>query len=262
MRLESPALSALPGVAHGFFTSEGGVSTGLYASLNCGQGSRDDTEAVAENRRRVGAALGVAGQHLLSANQIHSAKAILVDAPWSVEGRPKVDGLVTRTPGLAIGVLTADCAPVLFCDPAAGVVGAAHSGWHGALAGILESTLAVMEQAGARRGGIRAVVGPCISQQNYEVGAELRDPLLNQGDSNGRFFADGHGDRWQFDLAGYVAARLGAAGVGQVETLGRCTYGDAARFYSYRRSRHRGETDYGRQISAIALQGSGLQNRG
>lgn len=254
MRIESRALLALQGVTHGFFTSEGGVSIGLYASLNCGQGSRDDPEAVAENRRRVGAALGVAGPHLLSANQIHSATAILVDAPWPPDDRPKVDGLVTRTPGLALGVLTADCAPVLFCDPIAGVIGAAHSGWRGALGGILESTLAVMEQAGARRANTSAVVGPCISQQNYEVGPELREPFLQQDRANARYFGDGAESRWGFDLAGYVAARLEAANVGSVETLGLCTYADAARFYSYRRSCHRGEPDYGRQISAIALQ--------
>lgn len=254
MRIESTALSALQGAAHGFFTSEGGVSTGLYTSLNCGQGSRDDPEAVAENRRRVGATLGVAGAHLLSANQIHSATAILVDAPWPPDDHPKVDGLVTRTPGLAIGVLTADCAPVLFCDPIAGVVGAAHSGWRGALGGILESTLAVMEQAGARRANISAVVGPCISQQNYEVGPELREPFLQQNQANARYFAGGAENRWRFDLADYVAARLEAANVGRVETLGLCTYADAARFYSYRRSCHRGEVDYGRQLSAVALQ--------
>ncbi|MEM0922197.1 MAG: peptidoglycan editing factor PgeF [Pseudomonadota bacterium] len=236
----------LRGLAHGFFTRLGGVSPGIYTSLNGGQGSADSSDAVAENRRRIAASLRV--ETLISVHQIHSAEAVIVTEPW--DERPRADAMVTDRPGLALGVLTADCAPVLLADHAAGVIGAAHAGWKGALGGVLEAVTAAMEGLGARR--ITAVVGPCISQQAYEVGPEFFDRFAADDPETAHFFAGGSGDRLQFDLPGYVMARLRAAGA-EASWTGHCTYGDAARFFSYRRSVHRGEGDYGRLVSAIAL---------
>ncbi|MEL6478473.1 MAG: peptidoglycan editing factor PgeF [Pseudomonadota bacterium] len=238
--------AALEGLRHGFFTREGGVSEGIYASLNGGQGSKDRPEAVAENRRRIAAALEV--ETILSVHQIHSARAVTVSGPW--QERPQADAMVTRTPGIALAVLAADCAPVLFADRDAGVIGAAHSGWKGAIGGILEATLAAMRELGAER--ISAVVGPCISQRSYEVGPEFFDQFEAEDPDNAAFFAQGAGDRMQFDLPGYVLARLRAAGA-EAEWTGHCTYADARRFFSYRRATHLGEADYGRLVSAIAL---------
>jgi YfiH family protein len=244
---------ALSGVGHGFFGREGGVSQGFYASLNCGSGSRDDPQAVRENRRLVAGALGA--RSLVSLAQIHSSAVYKVDWQWDAAANPPGDGLVTATPGIALGILTADCAPVLLADPEARVIGAAHAGWKGALGGVLEAVLGAMEQLGASRGRIAAAVGPCISQANYEVGAEFRARFLKAGaPANARFFAAspkaGH---YRFDLEGYVASRLAAAGVAQIEPLSTCTYPVESGYFSFRRSTHRGEPDYGRQISAILL---------
>jgi len=237
------------GLPHGFFTRQGGVSTGLYDSLNGGQGSRDHAEAVAENRARIARHLGV--EALVTVYQVHSPIAVPVEAPFAPP--PEADAMVTRTPGLAIGVLVADCTPVLFADREARVVGAAHAGWKGALAGVLEATLDAMEALGADRSRMIAVLGPTISQRAYEVGPEFVELFLDDDPQTARFFAAGQGDRAQFDLPGYVLARLRAADIGAAEWTGHCTYSDPARFYSYRRSCHRDEPDYGRLVAAIAV---------
>jgi YfiH family protein len=228
------------------------VSRGLYDSLNCGPGSQDDPAAVAENRARVAARLGVAPEGLLSLHQIHSPTVVVATGPWPAE-RPRADAAVTATPGVAVGALAADCAPVLFADVEGGVVGAAHAGWRGALDGVLEATVAAMEGLGARPDRIAAVVGPCISQPAYEVGPEFVERFLDDDPEHARFFAGGRGDRAQFDLPGFCLARLRAAGVGRAEWIGRCTFADPDRFFSYRRTNHAGEPDYGRQIAAIRL---------
>lgn len=254
MMLHAPSLAALPGIRHAFFTREGGVSDGLYASLNAGFGSGDDPARVAENRARMAAAVGVVPENLLSAIQIHSADVIVAEAPWTPAERPKLDAIVTRRPGLAVCASTADCGPVLFADPEARVVGAAHAGWRGALAGVTDATIAAMERLGAARERIVAAIGPMIRQPNYEVGPEVQAQFVAQDADHARFFApssrDGHA---LFDLAGYVAARLAAAGLGRVEDVGVCTYAEEVRFYSFRRATHRGEPDYGRHVNAIAL---------
>ncbi len=254
-RLTAASLD-LPGVAHGFFQREGGVSEGIYASLNCGPGSRDDPESVRENRRRVAAALG--GAELITLNQVHSA---IVHALPLKDGRaqPDGDGMVTATPGLVLGILTADCVPVLLADPRARVIGAAHAGWKGALGskeagGVLENTIAAMETLGADPARIRAAIGPAITQDSYEVGWDFRDRFLEQGLRNRRFFVpSGKEGHYRFDLKGYAAHRLDAAGIGAVETLPACTYPPQNGFFSFRRATHRGEPDYGRQVSAIVL---------
>ena len=253
-RLIAQSLDA-PGIAHGFFGCEGGVSGGLYASLNCGPGSSDDPAAVAENRRLVAAALAPDAK-LLSLSQVHSAIVHVLPPDW--DQRPEGDAMVTATPGLALGILTADCAPVLLADSHAKVIGAAHAGWKGALGkdgrGVLEATLDAMEKLGAARARIHAAIGPCISQSNYEVGWDFRDRFLELGLKHRRFFTpsdrEGH---YRFDLAGYVSHRLTNAGVGAVEPLGICTYPPENGFFSFRRTTHKGEPDYGRQISAIVL---------
>ncbi len=246
-----PAISA----RHGFFTRRGGVSAGLYAGLNCGPGSGDEAAAVAENRALVAAEMGVAPEALLTLHQVHSAEVIHATGPDSAPAgaRPKADALVTATPGLALGVLTADCQPVLFHDPRAGVIGAAHAGWKGALGGVLEATVAAMEGLGAARADIHAVIGPCISQSAYEVGPEFREAFRALAPESGRFFAPGRADRLHFDLPGFSLARLEALGLGGAEWTGHCTYADPARFYSWRRTVHAGERDYGRLIAAIRL---------
>jgi len=254
-RLEAQGLNG-PGIAHGFFGREGGVSQGLYASLNCGPGSKDDSAAVAENRRRVADALAPEVQ-LVSLSQVHSPIIHTLPAWGSEDGkRLEGDGMVTATPGLGLGILTADCAPVLFADAKAGVIGAAHAGWKGALGGVLEATLEAMEKLGALRTRISAAIGPSISQKNYEVGADFRDRFVESGAKHARFFVpsdrEGH---FRFDLPGYVAHRLTQAGTGSVESLGICTYPAENGFFSFRRTTHAGEPDYGRQISAIVLTG-------
>jgi polyphenol oxidase len=243
-----------PGIAHGFFSRTGGVSSGIYDSLNCGPGSGDDPEAVVENRRRVMAALSP-GAQLISLSQIHSATVHTLSGA-NIKIRPEGDAMVTAVPGLALGILTADCAPVLLADPVAGVIGAAHAGWKGALGGVLEATLEAMEKLGALRGRIQAAIGPCIAQDNYEVGWDFRDRFLEQGLKHRRFFVpsdkEGH---YRFDLPGYAAHRLTAAGAGSVQSLGICTYPAGNGYFSFRRTTHAGEPDYGRQISAIVLTG-------
>jgi len=248
--LKSPNLQSSH-IAHGFFGRTGGVSEGAYASLNCGPGSDDDPAKVRENRNRVRDTLGAA--QLLTAYQIHSADAVAVDKPWDGE-RPRADGMATATPGIALGILTADCAPVLFADQEARVIGAAHAGWKGAIGGIVESTIAAMESLGADRARIKAAVGPCIGQANYEVGPEFHAQFLAADPTNARFFISAERpEHFRFDLEAYVVHRLCAAGIGDVAALSACTYGREQDFYSFRRATHRKEPDNGRQISAIVL---------
>lgn len=254
--LQARSLAGLPGIQHAFFTRHGGVSEGVYASLNGGVGSNDRAAAVNENRGRMASVLGVSAERLLTAYQVHSPDVVTVDAPFRADARPHADALVTRTPGIAIGVSTADCGPVLFADAEAGVIGAAHAGWRGAFTGIIEATVAAMERCGARRERIVAAAGPLIRQANYEVGPEFVRRFLDEAQDNDRYFAPseraGHA---LFDLAGFIATRLAQARVCRVEDLARCTYADPETFYSYRRSVHRREPDYGRHINAIALAG-------
>lgn len=241
----------LDGVAHGFFGRRGGASSGIFEGLNCGGGSSDQAEIVAMNRDRVADAMGVAPDRLVTVHQIHSPTAVtLSDRPAD---RPRADAIVTTTPGLAIAVLTADCQPVLFADRDAGVIGAAHAGWRGALDGVLEATIDAMETAGARRDRIHAVIGPTISQRAYEVGQEFLERFLEEDPASARFFINGADGRYLFDLPGYGLMRLRGARIGSAEWTHHCTYSDAQRFYSYRRATHRGEADYGRLISVIRL---------
>jgi polyphenol oxidase len=252
----SPALSALSGVGHAFFTREGGVSQGpIYASMNGGLGSGDDRALVLENRRRMAVHLGVAPDHLVSVWQVHSPDCLEVSGPWPGE-RPKADAMATATPGLGLGIATADCGPLLFADAGAHVIGAAHAGWKGAFTGVIEATIFAMERLGARRKHITAVIGPMLSQKNYEVGPEFSARFLAENAGNRRFFIpSATPEHMMFDLPAYNMLRLERAGVGRAETLGFCTYADEERFYSYRRTTHRREADYGRLISAICLAG-------
>ncbi len=245
---------AFDGISHGFFTREGGHSTGLFSSLNCGMGSGDDKASVMRNRAVVAGRLGVAPECLLSAWQVHSPDVAVVSGPWQGEERPRVDALVTRTPGLGLGVLTADCGPVLFADPAAKVIGAAHAGWKGALTGVTARTLDVMEEQGADRRNITAVIGPMISKAAYEVGPEFPGRFIETDAANARWFTpSSRAGHYMFDLPGYLEDRLRREGVGIVVNLSLCTFSDEQRFFSYRRATHRNENDYGRLISAIAL---------
>ncbi|HUO88649.1 MAG TPA: peptidoglycan editing factor PgeF [Rhizomicrobium sp.] len=250
LTLRADVLAALPGITHGFFGRTGGVSGGIYASLNCGPGSGDAPQNVAENRRRVQQALGARALNTL--HQIHSPDVVTVTEGWT--RGPQADGMVTATTGIALGILTADCAPVLFADAEARVAGAAHAGWKGALAGVLDATVAAMERLGARRARIAAAIGPCISQANYEVGPEFHTRFAAEDARNARFFlpSDRAGHH-RFDLEGYVSERLNAAGVDKIARLSACTYARDADFFSFRRTTHRGEKDYGREISAILL---------
>jgi hypothetical protein len=243
---------ALAGVPHGFLGRRGGVSTGVVAGLNVGTGSNDHPAAITENRRRAIEAV-LPGAALATVYQVHSAEAVYVTDPWPHEERPKADAMVTDRPGLLLGILTADCAPVLFADVDGGVIGAAHAGWRGALAGVTDSTIVAMEKIGAKRERIAAAVGPCIAQKSYEVDVGFRGRFLEADAANARFFANGPAGKPHFDLEAYVAARLRAAGIGRVEALSLDTYADADRFFSFRRSTHHGEPDYGRQISMVAL---------
>ena len=256
--LRSPLLEAAAGIRHGYFTRRGGVSQGIYGSLNIGTGSADDPRLVAANRRRVADWLGVPTSHLLSVHQIHSPDVIVAREPFDAE-RPRADAIVTDRPGLAVGASSADCGPVLFADPRAGVVGAAHAGWKGALTGVLENTVSAMQRLGASKHDIVAVLGPSISARNYEVGPEFVARFVAADPANAVYFADagttpgttrGHS---MFDLARYTVDRLARTGV-QAAFLDRCTYAEEDLFFSYRRATHRGEADYGRQISAIVLE--------
>lgn len=250
--LEIVTSDALP-VRHGFFTRKGGASSGIFFGLNCGPGSSDLAEVVAINRARVAKAMGVDADHLLTINQTHSADVVHVTAPLGNRARPSADGMVTATPGVALGVLTADCQPVLFCDARAQVIGAAHAGWRGAHLGVLEAVLTAMEGLGAQRANISAVIGPCISQSAYEVGPEFFDTFTADDPRHARFFAQGPGDRMLFDLPAFGLHRLREAGVGHAEWTRHCTYRDPDRFFSFRRTTHAGEADYGRLISVIRL---------
>ncbi len=252
--LQAANLDGLDGIRHGFFGRAGGVSGGIYGSLNCGLGSKDERAAVMENRDRVSIALGAKAGSVVTLYQIHSATAVVVDGPVAQDRLPKADAVVTCTPGVVVGALAADCAPVLFADAEARVVAAAHAGWRGAVGGILEATIQAMEGEGAARQRIRACVGPAIGQGAYEVGPEFEAEFLQQDRANARFFLrpDPQG-RPHFDLAGYVAARLVAQGLASVGRQAPCTYDNESKFFSYRRSRRLNEPDYGRQISAIVL---------
>jgi polyphenol oxidase len=245
------SLGKLP---HGFLGRRGGISVGVMAGLNVGYGSSDDHEAIAGNRRLAIAAI-LPEAELATVHQVHSAEVMIAYEPWLQGKRPNADGLVTDRPNLLLGILTADCAPVLFADHQAVVVGAAHAGWRGALAGVTDRTIEAMEQLGARRDNIHAAVGPCIAQPNYEVDEAFRARFIGDEADNARFFVDGSGGKPHFDLEAYVVHRLIAAGIGEVEALNLDTYAAADRFFSYRRATHRGEPDYGRQLSAIGIPG-------
>lgn len=252
--LEAPRLAAEPRVHHAFFTRQGGASTGIYASLNGGIGSSDVRARVLENRARMAAHIGVAPDHLLSLWQVHSADVAVVTGAWDQDARPKADAMVTATPGLALAIATADCGPLLFADAERGVIGAAHAGWKGAIGGVVEATLAAMEELGALRTAITVAIGPMLSQANYEVGPEFLERFLADDPANTAYFRPSRrASHAMFDLPAYLRGRLQAAGVAAVDDLGLCTYADPQRFYSYRRATHRAEPDYGRLISAIVL---------
>jgi YfiH family protein len=255
MKIESTALAAIPGIRHAFFTREGGVSTGIYASLNGGLGSKDDFANVKENRRRMADALGVPDGHLVSCFQIHSADVVVAEKPWTREDAPRADAIVCKTPALAVGVSVADCGPVLFADGEAGVIGCAHAGWKGALGGVLEAAIEKMESLGAERARIAAAIGPLIRQDSYEVGPEFVTRFRDADHRNIRFFAPSDREHHSlFDLPGYIAMRLKKAGVGTVDDLCLDTYSDEERFFSYRRTVHKGEPDYGRLVAAVVLE--------
>lgn len=255
MTLEILTSDSLSPFRHGFFTRRGGVSSGIFKGLNCGTGSSDQREIVQTNRRLVAEAVSVRPDHLLSVAQVHSATAVALDGPFDGD-RPQADAMVSADPGVALGILTADCAPILFADAESGVVGAAHAGWKGALGGIIEATLAEMEALGADRADISATIGPCISQRNYEVGQEFLEDFLAEDGDFARFFAQGRDpDHYQFDLPSFCLHKLREAGVDSADWIGHCTYADPERFYSYRRATHLKEADYGRLISVIAPEG-------
>ena len=245
------------GVTHGFMTREGGVSTGLYASLNCGWGSRDDRAAILENREIVAGRFGQEGDRLVTMFQVHGNSVAVVDQPWAPDQAPEVDGIVTTRPSIILGALAADCAPILFADHQARVVGACHAGWRGAVEGIAQATIDTMIEQGAKRNQIVAAIGPCIGPDSYEVGPDFKAPFLAQVAGNQDFFRPGDGDRLIFDLPGYLLRQLSEAGIGQAMWTGQDTLPNEAEFFSYRRTCHRQEADYGRQISAIMLSADG-----
>ena len=240
------------GIAHGFFGREGGVSERQYASLNVGQGSQDQSENITENRSRVATALGTTEDKLLSLSQIHSTEVLIVDAPFNGT-LPKADGLVTKTPNLAISALAADCGPVLFCDPEARIIGTCHAGWRGALAGITTDTIRAMESLGAQRENICAVLGPCISQDSYEVGHDYRDSFVAENEAHDRFFRLGPNQKPHFDLKRFILAKIRKDGVMQIDALPDCTYAQPDAYFSYRYNTHKGIGEYGRNISGIML---------
>ncbi len=252
--IEAEALKHILGLRHGFFTRQGGHSQGVFSSLNCGFGSGDDREKVALNRAIIAQALSVAPDRLVTVYQEHSPKVLTVSRTWAPRSAPHADAMVTVEPGIALGALTADCAPILFAAASGKVAGVAHAGWKGALAGVGEATVEAMEALGADRARMTSVIGPAISASAYEVGPEFHDRFINLDTANTRFFqASGRAGHWMFDLPGYIAARLRAFGVGRVIDLALCTYADEERFFSYRRATHRNEAQYGRLISAIAI---------
>lgn len=252
--LKSKNLEGLEGIQHGFFTRQGGVSEGLYASLNCGFGSDDETECVAQNRQRVCAELGCETSEINTPYQTHSADVVVADEGWSRQEAPNADAIVTRKAGLVIGILTADCAPVLFADEKAGIIGAAHAGWRGAIGGILEATIEAMIAQGARRSDIRAAVGPCLHQDNYEIGSEFEEQFIKTHSDYKQYFkVVEKSGRSHFDLPGFVLARLEGAGLEKTAYSALCTYENESQFFSYRRNCHKKLPDYGRQVSAIVL---------
>jgi len=251
MTLDIITADSLAPLRHGFFGRAGGASSGIFAGLNCGSGSSDQREAITINRARVAEAMGVEADALVGVHQIHSADVVTITKP--TQDKPKADALVTATPGIALSILTADCQPVLFADPQAGVIGAAHAGWKGTMNGVLGATVSAMVKLGATPNNIRAVIGPSISQAAYEVGPEFFEDFIAEDPENARFFAQGKDDRMQFDLPSYGLAQLRAAGVGQAEWTRHCTYADPDRFFSYRRATHNKAADYGRLIAAIRL---------
>ncbi|MDG2318983.1 MAG: peptidoglycan editing factor PgeF [Rhodospirillaceae bacterium] len=252
--LKADNLTALSNVKHGFFTRRNGHSSGIYAGLNCGLGSGDHKGVVIRNRNMCAELLGVESCNLLTVHQEHTADVVTVDTPWVPDGAPVADALVTDRPGLALAILAADCAPILFADPEAGVIGAAHAGWKGAFGGIIEATVGTMTTLGAQRETIRVAVGPCIGASSYEVGPEFRTRIVEQNTDHDCYFkGSGKADHFYFDLQSYVANRIKLTGISKIESLDTNTYGDEERFFSYRRACHRGETDYGRQLSGIAL---------
>jgi len=250
--VEAVAAQALQGVRHGFLGRRGGVSDGICAGLNVGWGSADDRDSIRENRRRAVGAVAP-GAALVTLHQVHSPDALYVTEPWPDEARPKADAMVTDRPGLVLGILTADCAPVLLADRESGVVAAAHAGWKGALGGIVEATVAAMERIGAERARIAGSVGPCIARKSYEVDEAFLNRFAAADPEHERFFSLGREGHWQFDLEGFVLSRLADAGLTRIEALGEDTYSQPDRFFSYRRATHKAEPDYGRQISLIAL---------
>lgn len=243
-----------PAITHGFFTRKGGASSGIFNGLNCGYGSSDQTEAVTLNRARVAAKMGVVPDNLMSLHQIHSNTVVTITAPTTTDAPPpKADAMVTATPGIALAILTADCQPVLFADPSAGIIGAAHAGWRGALNGVLEATIDAMETLGAKRENIAAAIGPAISQTAYEVGTDFREKFLSIDPDSAQFFAAGNDGHYQFDLPAFGLMRLRAAKIGTAKWTRHCTYGDPDRFFSYRRTTHLKEADYGRLVSVIRI---------
>ena len=252
--LKADNLTALLNVQHGFFTRQNGHSSGIYAGLNCGLWSGDDKDVVIRNRNMCAERLGVESGSLLTVHQEHTADVVTVDTPWVPDGAPVADALITDRPGLALAILTADCAPVLFADPGAGVIGAAHAGWKGAYKDVVEATVRAMTTLGAQRKTIRAAVGPCIGASSYEVGPEFRTRIVKQNTDHDCYFTgSGKAGHFYFDLQSYVVDRIKQTGISKIEPVDTDTYGDEERFFSYRRSCHRGETDYGRQLSGIAL---------
>jgi YfiH family protein len=251
--LAAPSLDDAPGLRHGFFTRQGGVSGGIYGSLNCGFGSGDAVGDVEENRRRAAGVLGAAPDRLVTVYQVHGIDVVTVETPWQPGKLPRADGMVTRRPGIVLGILTADCAPVLLADSESGVVGACHAGWRGALDGVVEATIVAMIALGAERARIAAAIGPCIAQRSYQVGPEFRAAFTSIDQAHDGFFAADVSDRSRFDLEGFVRARLAAAGIGETSALGRDTCGDERSLFSYRRATLEGEPDYGRLLSAITL---------
>lgn len=252
-KIQAPELSGASGVRHAFFTREGGVSNGLYRSLNCGFGSDDLPANVTENRRRICGTLNVSTRALITPYQVHGTDAVIVEKPWLREAAPKADGMATGVPGIALGILTADCAPVLFADTESRVIGACHAGWRGALDGIVDTTVAAMETLGARREQIRASIGPCIAQASYQVGPEFRDQFRAKNEQYNRFFKTDSDGRFRFDLAGFVLDCLKSAGIANAGWVEHDTCADEERLFSYRRSTHHQEPDFGRGLSAIVL---------
>ncbi len=253
--LEAPLLAQESGIRHGFFGRKGGVSEGLFATLNCGFGADDEPERVAENRRRAMAGLGRPAEGLVTAYQFHSAEVVLVEQPWSRDAAPRADAMVTRAPQVTLGVLAADCVPILLADAEAKLVGAAHAGWKGALAGVVAAVVAAMIEQGAEAERLVAAIGPAIAQPSYEVGPEFPGPFLAQAHENRRYFKpSSRAGHWLFDIKGYVTARLVAAGIERVDCLPQDTYAEEEAYFSYRRACHSGEADYGRNLSAIGLE--------